>query len=62
MKQSYGKATIVFTDDTEATVDGVDVDALKERFTLKSFTESGFIVAGNLIVQCSEARYITFPE
>lgn len=62
MKQGFGKANIVFIDDSEATVDGVDIDALKERFVMKSFTESGFIVAGDLIVQCSEVRYITFPE
>lgn len=62
MKQNSGKVTIVFTDDTEATVDGVDIDALKERFALKSFTDTGFVVAGDLVVRCAEVRYIALHE
>ncbi len=56
------RAKIYFTDGTTVTVDGVDADKVKERFVTANSYELPFIVAGNLIVQRSYVRCITFFE
>ena len=56
------RAKIYFTDGTTVTVEGVDADKVKERFVTANSYELPFIVAGNLIVQRSYVRCITFFE